>query len=238
MGTEREREALFLPCSPREGKDLWAGCAVGYIRDLMDTVRFFLVQHGDLHSAAVAGSETYADRVFAGLTDDQMRARSGPGLNSLVWLLWHMARTEDVSVNLVVVDGRQVWDDDWARRLNAPWRIIGTGMPEGEVAELTARADIAAVRAYRDAVGRRTQGIVETLKPAAWEEIVGVADTARAAKAGAFRSNTTWVEGTGYRSWQDQSRAARLAGGALRHNALHLGEAITVRGLCGFPLGV
>jgi DinB superfamily len=238
MGTEREREALFLPCSPREGKDLWAGCAVGYIRDLMDTVRFFLVQHGDLHSAAVAGSETYADRVFAGLTDDQMRARSGPGLNSLVWLLWHMARTEDVSVNLVVVDGRQVWDDDWARRLNAPWRIIGTGMPEGEVAELTARADIAAVRAYRDAVGRRTQGIVETLKPAAWEEIVGVADTARAAKAGAFRSNTAWVEGTGYRSWQDQSRAARLAGGALRHNALHLGEAITVRGLCGFPLGV
>jgi hypothetical protein len=204
----------------------------------MDTVAFFVVQHGDLHSAAVAGSETYADRVFARLTDDQMRARPGPGLNSLVWLLWHMARTEDVSVNLVVVDGRQVWDDDWARRLNAPWRIIGTGMPEGEVAELTARADIAALRAYRDAVGRRTQGIVRTLKPAAWEEIVGVTDTARAARAGTFRSNTSWVEGTGYRSWQDQSRAARLAGGALRHNALHLGEAITVRGLCGFPLGV
>ncbi|MGH7331862.1 MAG: DinB family protein [Candidatus Rokuibacteriota bacterium] len=204
----------------------------------MDTVSFFLVQHGDLHSATVAGSPTYADRIFAGLTDDQMRARPGPGLNSLVWLLWHMARTEDVSVNLVVADGSQVFDDDWARRLNAPWRIIGTGMPEGEVAELTAHADIAALRAYRDAVGRRTQGIVRTLKPAAWEEIIGVADTARAAQAGAFRSNTAWVEGTGYRSWQDQSRAARLAGGALRHNAIHLGEAITVRGLGGFPLGV
>jgi hypothetical protein len=111
-------------------------------------------------------------------------------------------------------------------------------MPEGEVAELTARADIAALRAYRDAVGRRTQEVVQMLKPAAWEEIVGVADTARAAAAGAFRSNTGWVEGAGYRAWQNQSRAARLAGAALRHNALHLGEAITVRGLGGFPLGI
>ena len=95
----------------------------------MDVVSFFLVQHGDRHSAAVAGSQTYADRVFAGLTTDQMRTRSNPGLNSLVWLLWHMARTEDVSVNLVVADGRQVWDEDWGQRLNAPWPIIGTGMP-------------------------------------------------------------------------------------------------------------
>jgi hypothetical protein len=204
----------------------------------MDTVSFFLVQHGDLHSAAVAGSPTYADRVFAGLTDAQMRTRPGSGLNSLVWLLWHMARTEDVSVNLVVADGRQVLDEDWVKRLKTPWRIIGTGMPESEVAELTACTDIAALRAYRDAVGLRTREVVRMLKPAAWEEIVGVADTARAAAAGAFRSNTAWVEGVGYRSWQDQSRAARLAGGALGHNALHMGEAITLRSLGGFPLGI
>jgi len=203
----------------------------------MDTVSFFLVQHADLH-AAVAGSATYADRVFVGLTHEQMRMRPGVGLNSLVWLLWHMARTEDVSVNLVVVDGRQVLDDDWVRRLNLPWRHIGTGMPEDEVTELTARADLAALRAYRNAVGLRTQEVVRTLKPAAWEEIVGVADTARAAAAGAFRSNTGWAEGVGYRSWQDQSRAARLAGGALRHNAMHLGEAVTVRSLGGFALGI
>lgn len=202
----------------------------------MDTVSFFLVQHGDVHSAVVAGNATYADRVVAGLTDDQMRARPGQGLNSLVWLLWHMARTEDVSVNLVVADGRQVLDDDWVRRLNGPWRIIGTGMTDDEVSQLTARADVAALRAYRDAVGRRTQEIVRSLKPAAWDEMVSTADTARAAAAGAF--GWGWVDGAGYQAWQDQSRAARLAGGALRHNAVHLGEAITIRGQGGFSLGV
>jgi hypothetical protein len=29
------------------------------------------------------------------------------------------------------------------RRMNVPWRIIGTGMTDDEVAEMTARADVA-----------------------------------------------------------------------------------------------
>src|SRR2546428_12444937 len=120
----------------------------------MDTASFFLATHADVHSREVAGHETYFDRVLGGLSDEVMRIRPGKGLNSLVWLLWHMARTEDASVNLVVANRSQVFDDEWIRRMNAPWRIIGTGMTDDEVSEFTARVDVAAVRAYRDAVGR------------------------------------------------------------------------------------
>ncbi len=204
----------------------------------MDTLSFFLVQHGQLHSLDVATGASYADRVFAGLTDDQMRARPGNGLNSLIWLLWHMARTEDVAVNIVVSDGRQVLDDDWTRRMNVPWRTIGTGMTDADVGDLTARADVDAVRAYRAAVGRRTQDVVRALRPEEWNEIVGFTDTARAASAGAFAPNTAWVHGVGYKPWQGHSRAAQLAGSAIRHNAMHLGEAVTVRSLAGFALGI
>jgi DinB superfamily len=204
----------------------------------MDTLSFFLVQHGQLHSLDVATGASYADRVFAGLTDDQMRARPGNGLNSLIWLLWHMARTEDVAVNIVVSDGRQVLDDDWTRRMNVPWRTIGTGMTDADVGDLTARADVDAVRAYRAAVGRRTQDVVRALRPEEWNEMVGFTDTARAASAGAFAPNTAWVDGVGYKPWQGHSRAAQLAGSAIRHNAMHLGEAVTVRSLAGFALGI
>src|SRR2546425_12938088 len=119
----------------------------------MDTVSFFLVTHADVHSREVAGHETYFDRVLGGLSDEVMRMRPGKGLNSLIWLLWHMARTEDAAVNPVVAGRGQVLDDEWMRRMNVPWRIIGTGMTDDEVAEITARADIASVRAYRSAVG-------------------------------------------------------------------------------------
>jgi hypothetical protein len=204
----------------------------------MDTVGFFLVQHASVHSSDVAPGPSYFDRVLGGLTEAELRVRPGKGVNSIVWLLWHMARVEDVSVNLVVADGRQVLDEDWLRRLAVPWRHIGTGMTDDEVSELTRRADVGAVRAYRDAVGRRTREVVGALAPAAWDEPVERADTARAAAAGAFGPRAGWVDGAGFTPWQDQSRAARLSGAALRHNAMHMGEAVTVRGLAGRSLGI
>ena len=51
------------------------------------------------------------DRILGGISDDQMWLRPGKETNSIAWLVWHMARTEDVVVNLVVVDnGRQVFE--------------------------------------------------------------------------------------------------------------------------------
>jgi hypothetical protein len=204
----------------------------------LDAVSFFLIQHASVHTSEVGGAPSYFDRALGGLSEADMRVRPAKGLNSIVWLLWHMARTEDASVNLVVAHRQQVLDDDWAHRLGVPWRHIGTGMTDDEVSELTRGADVVAVRAYRDAVGRRTREVVRTLAPAAWDEPVTAADTTRAAAAGAFGPKAGWVDGMGYPPWQEQSRAARLSGAALRHNAMHMGEAVTVRGLAGRGLGV
>src|SRR2546426_10675296 len=118
----------------------------------MNVLTFFLLQHARFHCADVADKDSLAERILNNVTDDQMRRRPAKGLNSLVWLLWHMARVEDVAVNLVVTDGRQVLDDDWIVRLNVPWRHIGTGMTEAEVGELSERTDVAGVREYRSAV--------------------------------------------------------------------------------------
>jgi hypothetical protein len=199
----------------------------------MDLLAFFLSQHAAVHASDVSGRAFAAQRVFSDLSDDQMRICPGKGLNSLVWLVWHMARTEDVAANLVVAGRDQVLDDEWMRRMNLPWRIIGTGMTDDEVTEMTARADVAAVRAYRSAVGTRTRAVVQALRADAWDEIVGDEDIKRAAATGAFRD---WVEGTKY-PWLGWSRADQLASSALRHNAAHIGEAVTIRGLAGFGLG-
>jgi hypothetical protein len=101
----------------------------------MKADELFLVQHTRVHSLGAGMS--YTDRVFGGLSDHEIRARPAAHLNSLVWLLWHMARTEDVAVNLVVAGRAQVLDDQWVERMNIPWRTIGTGMVEGDVDSLT-----------------------------------------------------------------------------------------------------
>jgi len=200
----------------------------------VELVTFFLREHAAVHASDVSGLEFSSQRIFGELGDDGMRVRPGRALNSLVWLLWHMARTEDAAVNPVVAGRDQVLDETWMRRMNVPWRNIGTGMTDGEVAEMTARADIAAVRAYRSAVGLRTREVVRALRPGAWDEVIGVEDIERAAAAGAFRD---WVAGANY-PWLGWTRGDQLASSAVRHNAAHMGEAVTIRSLAGHALGV
>ena len=194
---------------------------------------FFLRQHAAVHASDV-GDASLVERVFGGLDDETMRMRPGRGLNSLVWLLWHMARTEDAAVNSVVAARDQVLDEEWIRRMNVPWPIIGTGMTSEEVTEMSARADVAAVRAYRSAVGRRTQEVVRVLRPEAWDEIVEAPDIRRAAAVGAFRD---WVDGANY-PWLGWTRAEQLASSALRHNSAHIGEAVTIRSIAGVGLSI
>ena len=205
----------------------------------MDLARFFFGCHAAVHASEVYdGITAGADRWLGDLSESQMRVRPAEAMNSIVWLLWHMARTEDVAVNLVVAGEFQVFDDGWAARMNIPRPDMGTGMSNEEVDALTAGADVAAVRAYRSAVGMRTRAVVRALRPDAWDEILGLADTTRAAAAGAFGPNDTWIDGVGHRPWQGHTRGDQLGGTAIRHNAGHIGEAITIRSLAGFALGI
>ncbi len=74
-------------------------------------------------------------------------------------------------------------------------------MTVAEAAEVSERADVAAVRAYRSAVGIRTREVVQS-PLAAREEILGLEDTTRAAVTGAFGPNDEWIDGVGHRPWQ------------------------------------
>jgi hypothetical protein len=202
----------------------------------MNLVEFFLELHAATHDGEVSGGAARSARGLGGLTDDQVRLRPGPGLNSIVWLLWHMARTEDVAVNLVVAAQAPVFDDGWGRRMRVHRRDMGTGMTAAEVAEISERADVAAVRAYRAAVGIRTRQVVSSFSPEAWDEILDLEDTTRAAEVGAFGPNDDWIDGVGHRPWQGHTRGHQLGQTAIRHNTAHIGEAVTIRGLAG--LGV
>ncbi len=107
-----------------------------------------------------------------GLTEQQIRVAPHPGVNTIAWLIWHVARVEDVGVNRLVVDDRQVFDrGGWAPRLNVARRDFGTGMTPGEVHEMSARIDLDALRAYWEAVGRRTEEVVAGLRAEELDEV-------------------------------------------------------------------
>ena len=58
----------------------------------MDARDMFLQQHSAVHSAAVGGNKvSAAERTLTGLSDEQMRMRPREDLNSIAWLVWHIA---------------------------------------------------------------------------------------------------------------------------------------------------
>jgi len=113
----------------------------------MDARDLLLEEHSAMHSSAVGGNKaSMAERTFAGLTDEQMRVRPREDLNSLAWIMWHIARAEDIMANVIVSGRNQVLDDGWAPRLKITRPDFGIGMSKAEVAELSAAVDIAALK--------------------------------------------------------------------------------------------
>ena len=153
----------------------------------MDARDLFLQQHAAVHSVAVGGNKmSMADRTFAGLSDAQMRVRPREDLNSLAWLMFHIARAEDVFLNALLAGRPHVFDDAWSKRLGITRRDFGFGMTTAEVSDLTQQVDIGALREYRDAVGLRTRDIVGGFKPQDWQGAIEAPAVEHAAADGSL----------------------------------------------------
>jgi hypothetical protein len=201
----------------------------------MDVRDLFLNQHSAVHSAAVAGNQaSAAERAFGGLTEPQMRVRPREDLNSLAWLMWHIARAEDIIVNPVLAGRAQVCDAGWLKRLGITRCDFGIGMTSSEVWDLTGQIDVEALREYRDAVGRRTREVVGGFGEQDWEGTVAPEAVERAAEQGAFGVRRDAL----VKAFTGRPRAMVLSGLALFHPAGHLGEATTVRSAGGFGTGI
>ena len=196
----------------------------------MDPFYLFLHQHAIVHSAEVGqtGGWSMADSVLKGLTEEQMRASPGAGMNSIVWIFWHMARTEDVAVSTLIAARPQVLSEgDWIARLNLSRYDIGTSMNDEEVRGISEQIDIPTLVAYRNAVGRRTREIVQHLNMGELDEPVNTT------LAEGLVSDGMLAEGARYvaRFWGSEKKATILALPASGHCFMHLSEAVMVRRL-------
>lgn len=67
-----------------------------------------------------SGMTEYLDELkqkLDGLTDAELRWQATLESNSIVWLVWHMARVEDNWINKVIAGGDSVWDSGgWAAK--------------------------------------------------------------------------------------------------------------------------
>jgi hypothetical protein len=130
-------------------------------------------------------------------------------------------------MNLLVAGNPQIlYRENWLERMKITVRHTGNAMDEADVAKLSATIDIEALRAYRVAVGRRTQEIVQTLDvdtlkqkvdPIRLQQVIDEEAVVEAARGLADY-------------WGRRNIAGLLLMPATRHNLVHLNEALRLKG--------
>ena len=139
------------------------------------------------------------DQTLAELADADLRARTATGINSLVWLLWHMARSEDAYINVLLMKRPQVLDrPEWTGRLRVE------------------RRDTGALRAYRTAVGQATRAAIADLAPEWWIQSITPADVDHLIASGAFMPAVVPV----VRRFVGRTHGGMLGSIGITHNAL------------------
>ncbi|MEZ4862006.1 MAG: DinB family protein [Caldilineaceae bacterium] len=191
----------------------------------MNVIDIFLEFHQTL------SKDRYIERLFDKLGEEQLRTRPYPTVNSIAWLLWHMARVEDAGINRLVVAQPQVLDEgDWNTRMNVPIHHHGTGMTDPEVTELSQRINMAALRAYLDAVRTKTATVVKTLTLEHLDERNNLTYLHQVLfEEGMLNPAKDWGDSPPYQA----SKGELLIHFGVTHNYGHIYEAFTICSLLG-----
>ena len=191
-------------------------------------IQLFLTQHAMLHSVNMAQGKiwSFEDEVLNDMTEEQIRRIPQNCEHSIAWCIWHIARIEDVTMNLLVAGSSQILHrGNWLELMKITVRDTGNEMDEEDMATLGATIEIGALRAYRMTVGRRTREIVQQLEP---QELKQQVDSIRVQQV---MDEEVVVEEAGAIAnyWSRRNIAGLLLMPATRHNLVHLNEALRLK---------
>ena len=188
------------------------------------TMELFFKQHAEMHTSKLgyATDWSYQDETLEGLGDAALRVIPNGFEHSIAWLLWHMARIEDVTMSMLVAGKTPIFENDhWQERLGISIDHTGNAMLEDDIRELSRTVKLEPLIAYRLAVAENTVEILKAIDPKAIPQPV---DPQRMDTLTAV--DVVLPEASGVLDyWSKRTVAGLLLMPATRHNMVHLNEA-------------
>jgi hypothetical protein len=176
----------------------------------------------------VSGSQdwSYAENVLSDLHEDQYRIIPPGGDHSLIWILWHISRIEDITMNLLVTEEDQVYTSgNWIEILKSPIHYTGNLITQADLRALSNEVDPFDLMDYRDAVGIRTRQIINQIESERLKEKVSPSGLERILDEGAVLPESE--ELLAY--WGRKKIYQLLLMPPTRHLIVHLNEALDLR---------
>lgn len=197
-------------------------------RDRDTAIELFQCQHAMIHSSKLSRGNHYSfvDELLADMTEADIRQIPAGGEHSIAWILFHLARIEDITMNMLVAGTEQLFlRGGWDRKLNLSIRHSANKMDHASIAELSASIDIKSLISYRTAVGKRTLQIVRKLRADDFRHAVDPERIRKVIEEGAVTAEAMEI----IRYWSKKTIAGLLLMPPTRHCILHLNEAAKIK---------
>lgn len=190
---------------------------------LADAKRLFFELHSKLHLSSMTGTQKNdVDYLLNDLEPCEYRIMPTSKDETIAWVIWHIARIEDLTMGILVADGNQIFNDEWKMRLNVSISDTGNALTDDEIMAFSRQLNIEELLAYRNAVGQRTWDIVGLLSVGEMKRKVSLHGVESVMYAGGVTSdeNSRWL----LDFWSKKDVAGLLLMPPTRHVILHLND--------------
>lgn len=103
-----------------------------------DAIKIFLDIHSQLHSNTVSKEKAnLINPLISDLKSDEYRIMPSKDDETIVWALWHITRIEDLTMNVLIADENQIFNNDWKLKMNVNVSDTGNAMTDDEIMKLS-----------------------------------------------------------------------------------------------------
>ncbi len=199
-----------------------------------EAINLCLELHAMVHSSEMSSGKTstFEDEVWEGLDEKSFRCKPTLKDRTIAWNLWHLARIEDITMNILVASQAQViHSEKWLEKMNVQIQDTGNAMTDEEIVDFSSRLNMQALRNYRIAVGRKTREIISGFKAVDLKrKMNNPQNLARILEEGAVleHPDSKWLVDF----WGRKNVAGILLMPVTRHQMVHIHDSIRLKGKC------
>jgi len=190
---------------------------------IKEAKQLFLEIHSALHLSNVSDCEhNEVDALFEDLTPQECGIMPTSKDETIAWVVWHIARIEDLAMNILVDNAEQIFNQQWKNKINVNITDTGNALSDDEIMSLSKNINFEELLSYRNAVGRQAREIIGKLTADDMRRKVSSQGLERILKEGGVteQKDSIWL----LDFWGKKDIAGILLMPPTRHTLLHLND--------------
>lgn len=191
--------------------------------ELLQAKLLFLDIHASLHlSDTEVPIPNEVDTLIRDIKENEYAIMPKPKDETIAWVIWHIARIEDLTMNMLVAGRNQLFNEEWKSRMNVSITDTGNALTDDEIMYLSHSINIKELLRYWNAVSKSTKEIIHMLHDDDMKQKVSEVDLKRILDIGGVteQKDSIWL----LDFWGKKDVAGILLMPPTRHVILHLND--------------